>query len=105
MNRIVVCSFDDLIDAQEIVQRGTPHGAGEAGTDAIICCLHLPCSGGPAAPPIPQQSLLLCGDAPLALKYVLDDTLPPRYRRIATHWIIFATGDATSQASRIPQLG
>jgi hypothetical protein len=29
VNRIMVCSFDDLIDAQEIVQRGTPHGAGK----------------------------------------------------------------------------
>jgi len=49
VNRIMVCSFDDLIDAQEIVQRGTRHDAGKPGPVAIFDGLHLPCSDGPTA--------------------------------------------------------
>jgi hypothetical protein len=47
----MVCSFDDLIDAQEIVPRSTPHGGGKPETEVTVDGLHLPCSGEPTLPP------------------------------------------------------
>jgi hypothetical protein len=47
----MVCSFDDLIDAQDIVPRDTLYGGGKHGTAVTVDDLHLPCSGEPTLTP------------------------------------------------------